>query len=174
MTKNLIILVLMVTGLSLNAQNYSKGDFLLNADVQVTKIYPGIDISPDIWEGTPFHLSVNYVAVQTKAVAISTGLHTTYFRHQTGFNENYGTFGLAVPFNVHLSLIDKLDTYIGYRMGYHFDGFQPESKTVEGHYEGLYSELYLGIRYFFIPRFGVYTEVTSTEFQLNAGVSFKF
>lgn len=173
MKKNVILLVMIIACLSVTAQNYSKGDFLFNADAQVAEIHPDGDISPDVWEGTQWHLSVNYIFFQTKPAAVSTGLHTSYFRHQPRKNEDFGTVGIAIPVTVHIPLINKLDSYIGYRAGYYFDQFEAESESIVGQYEGLYSEAYLGFRYFIVPRFAVFSEVTTTELKVNAGVTFK-
>lgn len=174
MKKNLLLLLLFMTVSLLNAQNYSKGDLLLNADVQVTKFDPYNEISPDNWEGNRFHLSVYHVFLSNKVLALSTGLHGRYFRHQPLLNENYGTFGLALPITAHFNLIKKLDTYAGYRAGYYFDGFNPKSEENGVHYEGLYSEMYLGVKYFIIPRISIYVETTTSDFQVYAGVCFKF
>lgn len=155
------------------AQVLSKGDVLLNADIRITKFSPDVKVVPTIWEGTPVNISAYYVFHKNSVAAVSSGFHSTYFRHKPQDGNNYGTLGLSIPLNVHFTALPKVDPYLGYRYGYYFDGYNPEDKTIIGHYNGTFSELYLGVRYFFLPRISIYAEIAASEFEIYGGISLK-
>jgi len=175
MKKQLLLtgVLFLVIILNLNAQALKKGNLLLNADMRITEFSPEMKVVPSIWEGPPINVSAYYVFYKNSVAAVSSGLHSTYFRHQPQDGHNYGTLGLSIPINVHFTALPKLDPYLGYRYGYYFDGYNPSEKNIIGYHTGTFSELYLGVRYFLLPRIGIYAEMAATEFELSAGVSFK-
>lgn len=152
---------------------FQKGDILLSMDVQAVKIVQPADDAIG-WEGMPIRAGFEYFFYNRGKLYLSSGLNALYFRHQPGDGDNYGALGLAVPINFHFTLVRRLDTYLGYKIGYYFDGYNPRNDSAVDGYEGLYSDLYLGARYFLTPNFALYSEISADAGRLYGGISYKF
>lgn len=156
-----------------NPDTFIKGDMLLSMDIQAVKMAKPVS-DAITWEGVPFRAGFEYLFYNKSKLFLSTGLNAKYLRHQPGNGNNYGVFGLAVPINIHFILVPRLDTYLGYKIGYYFDGYKPEMESTINGYEGMYSDGYLGIRYFLSPNFAFYTELSADAMRLYGGISYKF
>lgn len=156
-----------------NPDAFMKGDMLVSIDIQALKIVKPVS-DANIWEGVPLRAGFEYLFYNKNKLFLSTGLNAKYLRHQPGDGNNYGVFGLAVPINIHFFLVPKLNTYVGYKIGYSFDGYKPASESTIDGYEGMYSDGYLGVRYFLTPHFAVYSELSADAMRLYGGISYKF
>lgn len=161
------------TDATVEQATYMKGDMLLSLDVQAVKIVQPADDAIG-WEGMPIRVGFEYFFYNKGKLYLSSGLNAIYLRHQPGDGHNYGALGLAVPINFHFTFVRRLDTYLGYKIGYYFDGYNPPNDAAADGYEGLYSDLYLGARYFLTPKFAVYTEISADAGRLYGGISYKF
>jgi hypothetical protein len=156
-----------------NPDTYMKGDMLLSLDIQAVQMAKPVS-DAITWEGVPFRAGFEYLFYNKSKIFLSTGLNAKYLRHQPGDGNNYGVFGLAVPINIHFSLVPRLNTYVGYKIGYSFDGYKPASESTIDGYEGMYSDGYLGVRYFLTPNFAIYSELSADAMRLYGGLSYKF
>jgi hypothetical protein len=156
-----------------NADTFMKGDMLLSMDIQAVQMAKPVS-DAITWEGVPFRAGFEYLFFNKSKIFLSTGLNAKYLRHQPGNGNNYGVFGLAVPINIHFILVPRLDTYLGYKIGYYFDGYKPEMGSTINGYEGMYSDGYLGVRYFLTPNFAIYSELSADAMRLYGGLSYKF
>jgi len=156
-----------------NPDTYVKGDMLLSMDIQAVKMAKPVS-DAITWEGVPLRAGFEYLFYNKSNLFLSTGLNAKYLRHQPGDGNNYGVFGLAVPINIHFSLVPRLNTYVGYKIGYSFDGYKPASESTIDGYEGMYSDGYLGVRYFLTPNFAIYSELSADAMRLYGGLSYKF
>jgi hypothetical protein len=105
-------------------------------------------------------------------LTLGVGLNATYFRHQIS-GSNYGVMGIGLPVSLHYNFFPRATAFIGYMPGWYIDGYKPKSDSANSGYEGLYSELFLGIRYFVINRIAVFTQLSTSDFMVNLGVSLK-
>jgi len=156
-----------------NPDTFMKGDMLLSMDIQAVQMAKPVS-DAITWEGVPFRAGFEYLFFNKSKIFLSTGLNAKYLRHQPGNGNNYGVLGLAVPINIHVILIHRLDTYLGYKIGYYFDGYKPANESATGSYEGMYSDGYLGVRYFLTPNFAIYSELSADAMRLYGGLSYKF
>jgi hypothetical protein len=156
-----------------NPETYMKGDMLLSMDIQAVKMAKPVS-DAITWEGVPLRAGFEYLFYNKSNLFLSTGLNAKYLRHQPGDGNNYGVFGLAVPINIHFSLVPRLNTYVGYKIGYSFDGYKPASESTIDGYEGMYSDGYLGVRFLLTPNFAIYSELSADAMRLYGGLSYKF
>lgn len=161
------------TDATINPDTYMKGDMLLSMDVQAVIIAQPAD-DANTWEGMPIRAGFEYFFYNKGKFFLSSGLNAKYLRHQTGDGENYGVLGLAVPINFHFTFVRRLDTYLGYKIGYNIDGYDPANELAPDGYEGLYSDGYIGVRYFLTSHFAIYSEISADAGRLYGGISYKF
>lgn len=161
------------TNTTSNPHTFMRGDMLLSMDVQVVKIIKQKG-ELESWEGMPIRAGFEYLFYNKERVFLSSGLNATYLRHQPGDGDNYGVLGIAVPINIHLAFVPRLDTYIGYKIGHYIDGYEPANELAPDGYGGLYSDAYIGVRYFLTPHFAVYSELSADALRLYGGISYRF
>lgn len=147
---------------------YKKGDLLLNLGIGASS-YSGAVVP-----GASFEYGFGRF--------ISAGVQSDLYTYRTN-NAVYTSLPTSLRasyhFGKHFLKIKTLDLYGGAALGYHslhVDRYHPgdRPKYYFGDANGLYLGLYAGARYYFTPRFGVFSEVGHKVSWLKAGVSFRF
>jgi len=167
---NLFVSFILIS-LALHSQSYTKGDLLLSLKAGIIKMNNGENIELN-WQGTPVSTSIEYMILNRNKLTLGLGLDATYFRHQLN-SKNFGILGIGAPVSLHYNFFPRITAYAGYMPGWYFDGYKPEDDSVNSGYGGLYSEMFLGLRYFVVDRLAVFTQVSSGDFMLSLGVSIK-
>jgi hypothetical protein len=148
---------------------YSKGDMLLNLGI-------GADIDSRAVPGVAFEYGFGKY--------ISAGVQSDFYTYRSSHD---GLLYTSVPtavrasyhFGKHFLKIRTLDLYGGAALGLMTfrDGRYPpvpRNKYYFGPDDGPYFGLYAGARYYFQPKFAVFTELGHKVSWLKVGVSFRF
>ena len=106
------------------------------------------------------------------------GLGGSYFKYTYKDTiSNVGSVGsvgsIQALVNYRYAFTPRFGAYAGYAIGYSFDSYNKETELFSG-YDGLYSELYLGLNYYFNKNIGAFVKVSAGEALLEAGISVRW
>lgn len=101
----------------------------------------------------------------------SLGLGGGYFKYAY-MDTSYHVGHIQALVNYRYPLAPRLTAYVGYALGYYFDSYNRETELFSG-YDGLFSEVYLGLGYYFYKNIGAFAKVSSGEVLVEAGVSIR-
>jgi opacity protein-like surface antigen len=150
-----------------NAQEiFSKGTQFVNAGIGLGSYIP-VEVS--------YERSIVDGLIKGQNGAIGVGAYLGYYG-QTLYDWRYNHYVLGGRGAFHYQFIPKLDTYGGLMLGYNIAsvkwvGDGESVGTASGSAFG-YS-VFVGARYFFKPKLGVYSEIGYGIAYLSAGVTFK-
>lgn len=169
--KPTFLFVLILSCQALHSQSYSKGDLLLSMNAGIVNFRNGEnDIT---WKGMPVATSLEYMLLNKNDLTFGVGFNATYFRHHLN-NINYGVLGIGIPISLHYNLLPRATVYAGFLPGLYFDGYEPVADAEYSGYGGLYSEMFAGVRYFVVKRLALYAQISTGDFRIDAGVTYKF
>jgi hypothetical protein len=157
----------------------------------VFKIYQSYEGYSTKFAG-PFNLKYEYGLTEKWGIGISLSYMsydvswggTTYdFDNDTTINIKEGfkgsTFRILPKFNYHFGGNDKFDPYFGFGVGfaarsYKFYSNDPFTQALELKGIPISSELTLGMRYYFSPNIGIFTELGTGSAIFQFGLALKF
>ena len=166
--KKILLFSLLICAKTAFAQ-YKKGDFLLNVGLG-TSSYSGQAVP-----GVSFEYGFGKF--------ISAGLQSDLYTYRYGPERAVYTslptaLRASYHFGKHFLKIKTLDLYGGASVGTwsprHYDYRPGRPKIYVGDNDGLYLGLYAGARYYFQPKFAVFSEIGHKISWLKAGVTFRF
>lgn len=184
----LTVLVSVGVMLSAQAQTFSKGDFVFNAT---------IGLGSSLYSGSGYKTTVPPIAVslehcffdnlfdENSSIGIGgyagyTAAKNTYTVSGWGeYGYKYTSFLIGARGVFHYQFVDRLDTYAGVGLGWNivssstFGNF-PSGGKYSASDSGLYSDFFIGARWYFTDSFAVVGEVGYGVAYLNLGVSLKF
>jgi hypothetical protein len=146
---------------------FSKGTSVLNAGVGLGSGIP-IEVS--------YERSILSDLIHNDNGAIGIGAYGSWYSN-TASDWRYSHIVLGARGAFHYQFVEKLDTYAGLMLGYNIASAK---WTGDGESIGTASasafdfSLFLGARYFFKPKFGIYAEAGYGIAFLSAGVTLKF
>ena len=166
----LITSLCLLSVLSSFSQPYQKGNMLLNAGYQFAALSHDNSAFNDL-NMKPLSATFEYFILSKDKLSLSAGLTAGIFMHHVEDRVfMVGKFG--IPVQLHFSPVPKLDTYLGYRPYWHQDEHNPPDNS--NSYTGLNSEMFLGVRYCFTKKIGVFAQVASGVLPVETGLSIKF
>lgn len=147
---------------------YKKGDMLLNLGIGAA------NHSVNAVPGASFEYGFGRY--------ISAGVQSDLFTYRTrdGIYTSLPTsIRASYHFGKHFLRIKTLDLYGGAALGYHsldIEAYHPGKyhRYYFGNDDGLYLGLYAGAKYYFKPRFAVFSEVGHKVSWLKVGIAFRF
>ncbi len=147
----------------------SENSFVLDAGVGLLRS------GGNSWEIPPLKITAE-VAVVKGLIGdndcITLGLAGGYFQYAY-MDTSYNVGQLQALINYRYAFTPRFGAYAGYALGYYFDSFNKETELFSG-YDGLYSEVHLGINYYFHKNIGAFAKVSSGEALLEAGISLRW
>ncbi|MDR1557649.1 MAG: hypothetical protein LBS88_11585 [Tannerellaceae bacterium] len=167
MKKMLFAGLFLLSMVAVNGQEiFSKGAQRVNA---------GIGVGTGIPVEVSYERSIIDGLIKGKNGAIGVGAYGGWY-HRSVSDWSYNHYVLGARGAFHYQFIDKLDTYGGLMLGYNiatarWAGDGESIGAASGSAFG-YS-LFVGGRYFFKPKLGVYSEVGYGISYLSVGVTFK-
>ncbi|MCX6261907.1 MAG: hypothetical protein NTY95_13945 [Bacteroidia bacterium] len=159
---------------------FIKGDKVLNL---------GIGVGTNIYSGSynriiipPFSASLE-IGVEDELIdkgAIGVGPYLGFTSYKWDYNDHTATYIntiLGARGNFHYPLVEKLDTYAGFLLGYNFVSRTETVNPIEDHdYSSshLAWALFIGARYYFKENIAVMAELGYGVAILNVGLALKF
>jgi len=146
---------------------FSKGTQFLNAGLGLGTYIP-VEIS--------YERSIVDGLIKKKNGAIGVGAYLGYYGH-TQYDWRYNNYVLGGRGAFHYQFVPKLDTYGGLMLGYDIASFKwvgdgESVGTASG--SAFWYSAFVGARYLFKPKLGVYSEIGYGIAYLSAGVTLKF
>lgn len=179
MKKVYLLLAVLLSAVTLQAQTIKEGDILLNAGLGLGT-YDAQNLSIP-----PISLSADYTLKDNlfdEHSALTVGGYLGYYGTKNTYNDVTARWS-NVLFGgrgaVHYNFVNKLDTYGGLMLGYNKsshsvsgagEGFVVDSSNSNG---GFIFSLFVGARYFFTEKIGAYAEIGYGVSALELGVTFK-
>ncbi len=179
MRKLYLLLAVLLSAVTLQAQSIGKGDFLLNAGLGVGT-YDGQNVSfPPISLSGDYTLKDNLFDPYS---SMTLGGYLGYYGTEAAANNltwKWSNLLFGVRGALHYSFLDQLDTYGGLMLGYNkiistVDGLGQNSTIADEASKGkvIYS-VFVGARYFFTNNVGAYAEVGYGVSALELGITFR-
>lgn len=129
----------------------------------------------DSWEIPPLKLTAE-IAVFKGLIGdkdcITLGLGGGFFKYAY-LDTSYNVGQIQALVNYRYAFTPRFGAYAGYALGYYFDSFNKETELFSG-YDGLYSEVHLGLNYYFHKNIGAFAKVSTGEALLEAGISVRW
>jgi hypothetical protein len=160
-------------GLFLFSMMAANGQEIFSKGAQ--RIGLGVGVGTGIPVELSYERSIVDGLIKKKNGAIGVGAYGGWY-HRNLYDWNYNHYVLGARGAFHYQFVEKLDTYGGLMLGYNiatasWAGDGESIGTASGSTFG-YS-LFVGARYFFKPKLGVYSEVGYGISYLSVGITFK-
>jgi hypothetical protein len=185
MKKNyLLIVVTCMLVLNANAQNtFSKGDKVLNIGYGLGSYvnygkttFPPLSVSLEV--GVKDNLFDGKSSLGLGGyISHSASKNDIFYEGLGSYGYTYSFFNLGARAVLHYQLVNKLDTYAGFMLGYsvasskYYGDYQtPEAAAKVG---GIVYSTFLGARYYFNNKFAAYAELGYGISVLEVGLSVK-
>ena len=169
----IVIALLGMTSQSVFAQQFEKGDKLVNVGIGLGSYYGG---------GVAVGAAFEYGITDFISVGAQADFYTWGYNFGGGYKYRYTFLPIAARgsyhFGKHFLEVDKLDLYGGVALGYYISSFKDDSG-----YSGVYNDGYGGKglfgvfgggRYYFKPNIAGFAEVGYNVTPLKVGITFKF
>jgi hypothetical protein len=127
------------------------------------------------WEIPPLKLTAEMAIVKGifgDKDFIVLGLGGGYFKYAY-MDTSYDVGHIQALVNYRYPLTPRLTAWAGYTLGYYFDSYNRETELFSG-YDGLFSEVYLGLGYYFYKNIGAFAKVSTGEALVEAGISMRW
>ncbi|MDR0428999.1 MAG: hypothetical protein LBH58_00780 [Tannerellaceae bacterium] len=151
-----------------NAQDlFKKGTRVLNA---------GVGLGTGIPVEVSFEQSIKDGLIDGNNGAIGLGVYGGWY-HQNLYDWNYNHYVLGARGAFHYQFVQKLDTYAGLMLGYNIAtaSWAGDGESIGSATGSVFDfSLFLGGRYWFKPKLGVYAEAGYGISYLSVGVTLKF
>ncbi|MDR0364532.1 MAG: hypothetical protein LBH92_05910 [Bacteroidales bacterium] len=164
---------LLFAGLFLFSMMAANGQEIFSKGSQLISL--GIGVGAGIPVELSYERSIVDGLIKKKNGAIGVGAYGGWY-HRKLYDWNYNYYVLGARGAFHYQFVKKLDTYGGLMLGY---SIATASWAGDGESVGTPSgsafsySLYIGARYLFKPRLGVYAEAGYGISYLSAGITFK-
>lgn len=181
MKKNLLTLaVLLMFAVGASAQDFAKGDKVLNLGVGFGgSLTSGSTVIPPISASLEFCIVDNlFDAKSSIGIGGYAGYTTSKWKYSSDWGWNYTNIVLGARGAFHYQFVDKLDTYAGVMLGYDIVNTKEYGTHAgsigSGSASGFIWSGFIGARYYFLPTIGVFAELGYGIAYGNVGVAFKF
>lgn len=103
---------------------------------------------------------------------ITLGLGGGYFKYAY-MDTSYNVGQIQALVNYRYAVTPRLNAWVGYSAGYYFDSYTNETELFGG-YDGLFSEVHLGVSFYFYKNIGAFAKVSTGEALVEAGISMRW
>lgn len=161
----------MFAAISLQAQVYEKNDFVLSLGVQ------RINVEKYSMNFIPVEFSADYMLVnlvKDKLMGSLGVLGQYYSYNEPETDTSFYVVNPAVSLGVHYSISDKFVAYAVYSAGYDFVNAKKDKFLPSDMESSFNSDLLIGGKYFFTPRFGIFMSHYLAKLSFLGGVTVKF
>ena len=156
------------------AQKLSSGNsFIIEAGIGL--LPGGGDSKFYSWDIPPLKLTAEMAIIKGifgDKDFIVLGLGGGYFKYAY-MDTSYNVGQIQTLINYRYPLTPRLTAYAGYAIGYYFDSYNREPELFSG-YDGFFSEVYLGLGYYFYKNIGAFGKVSTGEALVEAGISMRW
>lgn len=166
----IVLIVLCFSSGDVFAQKLSsENSFVINAGVGLLRD------GGSSWKVPPVKLTAEVSVIKGligDKDCVTLGLGGGYFKYAY-MDTSYNVGQIQALVNYRYAITPRLTAWAGYALGYYFDSYNNETELFSG-YDGLFSEVYLGVNYYFYKNMGAFAKVSTGEALVEAGISLRW